>query len=106
MIEQSGGLYVGREAARRVACDAGLVVLRHGADGGVLDVGRRTRTIPTALRRALESRDRNQCQFPGCTRGTAMRNVVHWAGGGETKLSNVRKSELIIPFRTQHWLVA
>ena len=90
VIEQAGGLHVGREAARTVACDAGLVVLRHGADGGVLDVGRRTRTIPTALRRALESRDRNQCQFPGCTsRHCDAHHVVHWADGGETKLSNL-----------------
>ncbi|MDE0445686.1 MAG: DUF222 domain-containing protein, partial [Spirochaetaceae bacterium] len=33
VIEQAGGLHLGREAARRVACDAGLVELRHGADG-------------------------------------------------------------------------
>ena len=65
VIEQAGGLHVGKEAARRVACDAGRVELRHAADGEVLDVGRRTRTIPTALRRALQSRDRSQCQFPG-----------------------------------------
>ena len=36
VIEQAGGLHVGREAARRVACDAGLVELRHAADGEVL----------------------------------------------------------------------
>ena len=35
VIEQAGGLHVGREAARRVACDAGLVELRHGANGEV-----------------------------------------------------------------------
>ncbi len=90
VIEQAGGLHVGARAARRVACDAGLVVLRHSADGEVLDVGRRTRTIPTALRRALESRDRNQCQFPGCTsRHCDAHHVVHWADGGETKLGNL-----------------
>ena len=83
VIEQAGGLHVGARAARRVACDAGLVVVHHGADGGVLDVGRRTRTIPTALRRALESRDRNQCQFPGCTSPHCdAHHVVHWADGG------------------------
>ena len=83
-------LHVGREAARRVACDAGLVELRHAADGDVLDVGRRTRTIPTALRRALQSRDRSQCQFPGCTsRHCDAHHVVHWADGGETQLSNL-----------------
>ena len=90
VIEQAGGLHVGKQAARRVACDAGLVELRHAAGGEVLDVGRRTRTIPTALRRALQSRDRSQCQFPGCTsRHCDAHHVVHWADGGETQLSNL-----------------
>ena len=50
----------------------------------MLDVGRRTRTVPTALQRALEGRDRNQCQFPGCnSRHCDAHHVVHWADGGE-----------------------
>ena len=90
VIEQAGGIHVGKEVARRIACDAGLVVLRHAADGNVLDVGRRTRTIPTALRRALEDRDRNQCQFPGCSsRHCDAHHVVHWADGGATRLTNL-----------------
>ena len=90
VIEQAGGLHVGKQAARRVACDAGLVELRHAADGEVLEVGRRTRTIPTALRRALQSRDRSQCQFPGCSFPHCdAHHVVHWADGGETQLSNL-----------------
>ena len=90
VIEQAGGIHVGKEAARRLACDAGLVVLRHAPDGSVLDVGRRTRTVPTALRRALEGRDRNQCQFPGCSsRHCDAHHVVHWADGGTTQLSNL-----------------
>ena len=90
VIEQAGGIHVGKEAARRVACDAGLVELRHAADGEVLDVGRKTRTVPTALRRALQSRDRNQCQFPGCeSRHCDAHHVMHWADGGETQLFNL-----------------
>ena len=90
VIEQAGGIHVGKEVARRIACDAGLVVLRHAADGNVLDVGRKTRTIPTALRRALEDRDRNQCQFPGCSsRHCDAHHVVHWADGGATRLTNL-----------------
>ena len=90
VIEQAGGLHLGREAARRVACDAALVALRHGANGEVLDVGRRTRAVPTALRRALQNRDRSQCQFPGCTsRHCDAHHVVHWADGGETRLQNL-----------------
>ena len=83
-------LHLGREAARRVACDAGVVVLLHDAVGEVLDVGRRTRAIPCALRRALLSRDRGQCQFPGCeARHCAAHHVEHWADGGETRLTNL-----------------
>ena len=90
VIEQAGGLHLGREAARRVACDAGLVVLRHGAGGEVLDVGRRTRTVPSAMRRALLSRDHGQCQFPGCeSRHCDAHHVEHWADGGETRLQNL-----------------
>ena len=90
VIEQVGGLHLGRETARRVGCDAGVVVLSHGVDGEVLDVGRRTRTVPSALRRALHSRDRGQCQFPGCeSRRCDAHHVEHWADGGATRLQNL-----------------
>ncbi len=56
--------------------------------GSLLSVGRRTRTIPPALRRALEIRDRG-CRFPGCgLRFTDAHHVKHWADGGETSLQN------------------
>jgi hypothetical protein len=61
--ELDDGTRVSAETSRRVSCDAGLVRMRHGPDGQILDVGRRTRTIPPALRRALEARDRG-CRFP------------------------------------------
>ena len=59
------------------------------ASGPVLSVGRRTRTIPPHIRRALEERDRG-CRFPGCaSRFTEAHHVRHWADGGETSLSNL-----------------
>ena len=80
---------VSAETSRRLACDASVVEVRHGPDGRILDVGRRTRTIPPAIRRALEVRDRG-CRFPGCgLRFTDAHHVVHWADGGETKLDNL-----------------
>jgi hypothetical protein len=39
--------------ARRLACDAALVTVLEDATGNVLNVGRGTRTIPPAIRRAL-----------------------------------------------------
>jgi hypothetical protein len=53
-------------------------------------VGRRTRAIPPALRRALRSRDRG-CRFPGCshTRFLHGHHIHHWARGGPTTLENL-----------------
>src|SRR6059036_2250996 len=53
-----GGTRVSAETSRRLACDASRVVMRHDADGRVVEIGARTRTIPPALRRALQHRDR------------------------------------------------
>jgi hypothetical protein len=86
--ELDDGTRVSPETSRRLACDAGLVRIRRAHDGSVLDVGRKTRTIPPALRRALEARDRG-CRFPGCGRRfTDGHHLRHWADGGETSLSN------------------
>jgi hypothetical protein len=82
------GTRVSGETCRRLACDASVVEVTHAPDGSVLDVGRRTRTISPALRRALEVRDRG-CRFPGCgSRFTDAHHVKHWADGGETSLRN------------------
>jgi hypothetical protein len=86
--ELDDGLRVSAETSRRVACDAALVRVRRASDGRILSVGRRTRTISPALRRALEVRDRG-CRFPGCgLRFTDAHHVRHWADGGETSLAN------------------
>ncbi len=89
VLEDAGGLRVSTETARRLACDAGRVVMTHGAAGQVLGVGRKTRTIPPALRRALAARDR-RCRFPGCTaRRCDAHHIRHWAHGGATRLDNL-----------------
>ena len=83
------GLSVLPETARRLACDAGVVHMTHDAAGGVLDVGRKRRSVPPALRRALDYRD-GGCRFPGCgVRYSDAHHIVHWADGGETKLGNL-----------------
>ena len=88
-LAEDGGIRVGQETARRIACDAATVTMRHGPDGDVLDVGRRTRTVSPALRRALAARD-GQCRFPGCAaRRCDAHHVRHWADGGKTALSNL-----------------
>jgi hypothetical protein len=74
---------------RRLGCEAALVGVLHEGEE-ILSVGRRTRAVPPAIRRALRLRDRG-CRFPGCThtRHVDAHHVHHWADGGETKLSNL-----------------
>ena len=83
------GPAVAPETARRLGCDAGVVRIVE-RDGRPLTVGRRTRTIPPALRRALRSRDAG-CRFPGCTheRFLHAHHIRHWAKGGPTTLENL-----------------
>ena len=78
------------DTARRLACDASIVRMAEDADGDVLDVGRKTRAIPSPMRRALRNRD-GGCRFPGCTarRFVDAHHVRHWADGGETRLDNL-----------------
>jgi hypothetical protein len=82
------GTRVPAETLRRVACDCGLVAVHH--DGQALDIGRRARSIPPAIRRALMLRDRG-CAFPGCThtRFLHAHHVEHWLHGGATSLDNL-----------------
>lgn len=95
-----GGVRVSAETSRRLSCDASVVVMREGSDGSVLDVGRKTRTIPTPIRRALTARDA-RCRFPGCTaRRCDAHHITHWAEGGSTALDN-----LMLLCRRHHTLV-
>jgi hypothetical protein len=98
--ELEDGPALSPETARRLACDSSLVTIAERA-GETLSVGRRTRTIPPALRRALTTRDRG-CRFPGCTnhRFVDAHHVQHWARGGETSLEN-----LLSLCRSHHRLV-
>jgi hypothetical protein len=79
------------EAARRLACDAAVArVITDGASQP-LDVGRRTRTIPAAIRTALVVRDAG-CAFPGCDRPpgwTDAHHLQHWVDGGPTSVTNL-----------------
>jgi hypothetical protein len=78
------------ETARRLGCDASVISVVEGERGEPLNVGRKTRTLPPAIRRALQSRDRG-CRFPGCsnTHYVDGHHIQHWANGGETRLSNL-----------------
>ncbi len=84
-----GGIGVSAETSRRLACDSSIVVMTHDAEGNVLDVGRKTRKISPALRRALDFRDPT-CIWPGCEcTFVQAHHVKSWMDDGETKLPNL-----------------
>lgn len=63
-----------------------------GAPSEILDVGRATRAVSPALRRALVARDRG-CAQHGCSRSAAYcdaHHIRHWSDGGATSLENLR----------------
>ena len=83
------GTHASAEASERLSCDASRTWMRHDSEGNVLEVGRRTRTIPPALRRALLHRDQG-CRFPACgLRFVQGHHIQHWAHGGPTTLANL-----------------
>lgn len=84
------GPHVAAETSRRIACDASIVRLIKDEAGEPLSIGRKSRAIPPAMRRALRSRD-NGCRFPGCTHRSCIdaHHIEHWADGGETSLGNL-----------------
>ena len=84
------GTRVSAETLRRVACDGGVVVAVSETQGQILDIGRRTRAIPAAIRRAMLLRDRH-CRFPGCANRAFLHghHVQHWMHGGRTSLDNL-----------------
>jgi hypothetical protein len=84
------GPVIATETVRRLACDSAVTRILTSGTGEVLDVGRKTRVIPPAVRRGLKVRDRG-CRFPGCpnTRFVDGHHITHWADGGTTRLDNL-----------------
>ena len=79
------------ETVKRLLCDCSLVTVAEDTNGNPLDVGRKQRTVSTALRRALHARDRG-CTFPGCHRKRYLdgHHLEHWINGGKTNPDNMR----------------
>ena len=90
------------EAARRLLCDASVSRIVTMGDSRILDVGRSTRTVPAAIRRAVVVRDQ-QCRAKGCDRPPRwcdVHHLDHWADGGETKVDR-----LVLLCRFHHRLI-
>lgn len=99
--EIEDGPHVTAETSRRIGCDSTIVNINEDENGEPLSIGRRSRSIPPAMRRALRNRD-GGCRFPGCTntRFVDGHHIKHWADGGETGLDN-----LVLLCRHHHHLV-
>ncbi len=83
---------VAPSTVRRLACDAILRRVVRDRDGEILDLGRRTRVVSPAQRRAVMLRD-GGCAWPGCDRPPEWCDVHHerhWIDGGATDLDNLR----------------
>jgi len=78
------------ESVKRLCCDGLAVVIGEDEQGEPLNIGRKTRTVPTAIKRALIARDK-RCAFPGCyhERFVDAHHIEHWSAGGETSLNNL-----------------
>ena len=76
--------------ALRLACDCAVVRVVMRGDSEVLDLGRSTRLVSPALRKALVLRDRG-CVFPGCERPAEWcdaHHLVWWEHQGPTNEEN------------------
>lgn len=92
---------VSAETSRRMSCDCSAVHWHATENGEPLSIGRKSRTIPPAIRRALQRRD-GGCRFPGCSckRFVDAHHIHHWADGGETSMNN-----LVLLCRRHHRVV-
>ena len=78
------------ESVKRLCCDGSTITVVENQNGEPLNIGRKTRSVPTAIKRALHARDKH-CRFPGChnSRFIDAHHIHHWSAGGETCLDNL-----------------
>lgn len=95
------GPHVTAVTSKRIACDCSRTVIQEDENGEPPNIGRRSRTIPPPMRRALKARD-GGCRFLGCTNHKFVygHHIIHWSDGGETSLEN-----LVLLCRYHHHLV-
>jgi len=90
-LPEIDGTPVTPETIRRLTCDAGIIPVVLGTNSEPLDIGRRSRTIPPAIRRAVELRDKG-CRWVGCDAPVSwcdVHHLKHWIDGGITALINL-----------------
>jgi len=97
-----GGALLSAAAARRIACDCGIVPVVMNGASVPLDVGRTRRLVTPTQRTALNTRD-GGCAFPSCgrpARWSDAHHVTHWLDGGPTNLNN-----LVLLYHQHHHMI-
>ncbi len=86
------GEVISAAAARRLACEAGVIPIVLGGKSEVLDVGRRRRFHTKAQRLAIAQRDKT-CVVGGCDAPPSrchVHHVIPWSEGGGTSVKDGR----------------
>ncbi|HUG32301.1 MAG TPA: HNH endonuclease signature motif containing protein [Acidimicrobiia bacterium] len=85
-VTLEAGVRAGREALSAILCDAATEVSTRTADGRLMDFGRKQRTAPPALKRALLAKYGFRCGADGCDSRHRLQvhHLTPWASGGET----------------------
>lgn len=84
------GAHLSAAAARKLACEAGILPAVFGGESLPLDLGRERRLHTKAQRQALSARY-DSCAIAGCERPFAWSEIHHpqpWSRGGRTDLDN------------------
>ena len=84
------GELISAAAARRMACNAGILPLVMGGKSQPLDLGRKVRYFTKAQKRAIAVRDRG-CANPGCSmpvHRTEVHHIKPFSENGKTDVSN------------------
>ena len=99
-ILEPSGVRIHRDAARWLACDAGLLTVLETDAGDPLHLGPRTTTITPQQRRAVHAKYRT-CAWPGCTSTVVqVHHRHHRAFGGHDDIEN-----LVAECRYHHALI-
>ncbi|HLF61731.1 MAG TPA: DUF222 domain-containing protein [Acidimicrobiia bacterium] len=85
------GPRIGRDALEAMLCDATTELTVQGEDGTPMAYGRKTRSIPPALRRAIIHRDGDRCAADGCDSNHRLQvhHRIPWSQGGLTDPENL-----------------
>jgi hypothetical protein len=86
------GEVISASAARRLACEAGVIPMVLGGKSEVLDIGRRRRFHTKAQRLAIAQRDKT-CVVGGCDAPPSrchVHHVIPWSEGGGTSVKDGR----------------